>query len=177
MTSKDYLEQKLKERYEFEFEQKDRIEAKIALPVTIVTFLSGSIIYYAQNPINYVCSFWYIVFMLISLVFIGSMLSTVYFTMRTLIPYYYKHITEPDKLQKHYDELIEYHRDKNNDTDVHVLNKLKESIKNEYLESAQYNSNTNEKKSEYLYHARQSMFVSIYALVVCSIIYFSLTTK
>ena len=140
MTSKDYLEQKLKERYEFEFEQKDRIEAKIALPVTIVIFLSSSIIYYAKNPLKFDCSSWYTIFMLFALIFIGSMLVTVYYTMRTLIPYYYKHITEPEKLLEYYNKLIKHYNDEKTDNqkaETLILNDLKQSMTDEYLKSAQ----------------------------------------
>lgn len=181
MNSKDYLEIILKERYEFEFEEKDRIEAKIALPVAIFTFLSSSLIYYVKNPITYTCTVGCIIFLIISFIFIVAMLSTVFFTMRTLIPYYNKHITEPAKLQKYYDELIEYYSDKKDsneqEMDTLLLNKLKQAMKDEYQKSAQFNSDNNEKKGKYLFYARVSMFVSIFSLVISSIIYFSIMPK
>ncbi len=162
-----------KERYCFEMERKEQISSFLSLPLGIITILSGLFLNFGNFikscGIHNIPFIFYIFLILFLIMWLFSIIS--------LIPCLfqkYTYLLTPDGWLQYKNDLIEYYH-KNNETDVDnkIIDDLKDNILKQYIDYAEANAASNDKKAYYLTRSKTFIIFTAFLGIICVSIQYS----
>jgi len=168
----NYLEESSKHIYYSELERKEKIYSSLNLPAGVISLLFGVAIYYAQNIVLTNLNSYKILFLTFSILFLISLIVSVYFLLKVLYKYTYSYLPTPITLENYTSELKNYYsmiyNDKSAkvDLDECVKTDLQEYFIDTYTQCNEINIANNDRKVLYRYRCHVSIIISLVFLAV-----------
>lgn len=151
-----------KEMYYHEIQQKEAINNRISIPVSICSLLAGGFLYYAINIKEVYINQMGIIFRILFGLFTISLLITLYFLFRAYYGYKYGYISFPSDIHYYANELEQYYTNEL-DKESLVSNDIELFLYDLYKDTTENNKIQNAKKTDYL---RLSSIFLIITLVI-----------
>ena len=156
-------------QYDFELEQRNGIASATNTPIVALTILGGALaavitgFKYSDEPVTYL-------FLLFTLLAIGSMLISVYKLVRTFLGYSYQKIPPAKQLREHLENLKNWHNENGSSDDKAIVD-FAEYFDERLSEAAEHNSANNIKRGNYLHDATLFVVVAFVFLFCASPFY------
>lgn len=174
MESHKYNLELFKEMFYYELDQKEKINSKIAIPTSILTFLIGGAFYLAKNIFKLQYNPWTPHFLASYLIFWISL----FFYMIFIIKAYYKYPYKQFPSLKDIDNFTNYYISESQQKGYSryyekkfVADKINCLLYEIYLESADKNYELNDKKLKYLRYIMRALIVSLISGLSSYILY------
>jgi ABC-type sugar transport system permease subunit len=164
-----------KESYNAELENKEKINNRITVPISILTLLIGGILIYFKEIdkiSNVISKVFFILFLGLSII---AILFCVFFLFKAYYGYTYKYIPLLKDIQDYQNGLIDYYLNENhNYENASYLAELDVQLylENIYVESTTNNMEQNEKKLRYLRQAGWALSSILLTSVLAYLPYF-----
>lgn len=162
-----YFEKLYREMYNSGLERREKIEASISLPASMIVIFSGVLWFYSRCAINHDWDGWCIAFcVLCSLLFVALLFAT-YFLIRTLFNYGYGYILSPGQVWAYGLEVRKHYR-QSGQSDVEGLTEkqVRAVLRGQYIEAGETNWRNNVRKSGYRHKMYTALVIAVFLFLV-----------
>lgn len=167
-----------KEMYLLELENKERINARVSVPLSIIPLLVGGGIFLLTEQKDIEGEFWYTFFVVTFTIFFVSLITSIVYTIRAYYNYEYQYIPSLSDIAKdsilledYVDRLIEY--EDNPITEEERVKRIEETIQNDicekFIKATDRNIGLNEKKLFFLRRVGIWLMISLISGALCII--------
>lgn len=154
--------------YNYELEQKEKINNRITIPMAIITLLIGLAVFYFKNLDDIGTNIWGYAFFVIYGIYVLLILVTICLIFRAYYNYEYAYIPSPDvveadikKIIRYYDENYEqYFKEKGPKQDL-IEQDIENMISEYYKKSINRNIPMNEKKLKLLRYTGNTLLLAL----------------
>ncbi len=158
-----------KDRYDFEWNHRNHLHSALQIPIALATLLGGAIAFLVQKFPYKDDTTTYIFVLIISLGII-SLLTGIYYLIRSIKGVGYYRLPTPLKIKKHYDDLLKWRISKK-DTQEDAERDLENFINLRLSEAVEKNANTNQNRAAYIYKSNTSFTYTLIILFIATIPY------
>ncbi len=161
-----YLYELFKEMYYRELERKDRTNARIMYPTTIVVVLSGIIGYYISNFKFVGFDFYTTVFIITTGVMFFAICWAIYCLIRANFNYGYGYVSSANKIAEDVSDYHAYFEQRGEDnidekTDLKIQNRLI----NQFVDASAVNWENNNRKHKFIHRCNIGIIIALVALL------------
>jgi hypothetical protein len=153
-----------KELYFFEWQRKEKLESSANLPVALLTALAGGTLFLFRT-FTYSGNLSTVLFLVLAGGGVASLVTGMYFLVRSLYGFWYEQIPSPDKLQAYFEELLQYHASTNG-SDESAQRDFDEYLQTRLAEATAVNRSNNTRTAGALHKASGSI---VFALIFAGI--------
>lgn len=167
-----------KELYLLELDNKEKINTRISVPLSILPLLVAGSIYLLSIPMDLFNTFWYTVYIVTFTILVLSLITTIFFTVRAYYNYEYKYIPSLSDIEKdsiliedYVDRVIEYEEIElsPDERDLMVKKAIEDDLCNKFVEATDNNIALNEQKLFYLRRVGIWLMITLIAGAFCVI--------
>lgn len=153
-----------KENYSIEFDNKEKIDSKLYVLISIISILAGAT-FILLKDYEKIIEPYNLVFKISGGILIFLLIITFYYLCRAFLGYRYKYTQDPETMKNFYNGWLEYYSDKR-DAEKRATDKVMNFLDKVYAECATENRNLNIKKAAF---ARKCIMSTIGAVIMLSI--------
>lgn len=173
----------LKERYYFELERKEKLNANVNNPMTLIIIVLGVITFFVQNSIALgwdVLSIFFYVFLSLAAT---SVLVSGYFLVRSFYRYHYSYLPMASGVENDLSRIKNYYKDPyfRNHSEDEIARLIDDDVFNlyskKYIDCIDRNIVSNERKNEQLMKTSSLLILGLFFLFMSSIPFFLKTNS
>lgn len=163
------------ERYFFEHERHEKLNARLGIPITVLTVIFGIITYFVRNILPIKTGLFHIIFYSLFLLVIASVVLTIFHLIKSYYNYEYAFLPLPSDLRSDINNISDYYENPYFEdwtpdmTKIKINEDINELFLKYYSDCSQKNTENNDKKSKHLHLASSMIIVTIIALFLTSI--------
>lgn len=163
---------KLYEKLYFqEIEAREKINARLQLPLAIIIAQIGVVVYIFKTVKSFEFSFGYFCLIISLLVTIIALGFAVYYFVRSWFNYTYRFLPTARETDN-YRKLLEEHYKDLTDKDNYIQDALSDYLYNAYVESSSHNTLNNDRRSAFLHKTTSRLIISFVSSLLTMIFFY-----
>jgi len=172
------IEEKLlnlfKESYYFELDRKDKINANLNFPITILVLVVGVLSYYLNNLPNLNHDFTSVIFYISVFALIVNICFCFYFLYRCFTGYGYDYVSPTTEIDRYVNDIHKYNSQVDEKGKMNVDHELTALLIEQYCRCATTNSQNNIRKTGYLRSTSVSLLCAVIIVAISTFPFFIL---
>jgi|GEM_PF-2842802 len=172
----DYLETLFKESYKAELDRSEKLDSQINLPTIIVTVFLGASAFYFEHRPEFQWSPAIVVFYLVMMLYLASVVRTIYCMVRSYGGYAYALIPSPGRVEARSQQLRAFYADYYGGNVAAIEGDVKKSIQEEmigfYQVAATANRTNNLTRTTWLFYTTVWIVISLVLLLVSRLVFY-----